>query len=169
MRHLIVILVIAVVSVIFLVAGLHLLQQSNKTTYLILSAGQPGGTYLPMAERLADIVNTACPNINITVVESYGSVENIERLVKGQADLALVQNDTPGEAMIRTMVPLHREVLHFLVRRDSDINRIRDLVGKRVEVGPQDSGTEVLVRNLLRHYGISHDDFVPTYYGIIDA
>ncbi len=169
MRQLSVVFVIAVVSVIFLVAGVHLLRQSYETTYLVLSAGQPGGTYLPMAESIADIVNAAYPNINITVVESFGSVENIERLVKGQVDLALVQNDTPGDAMIRAMVPLHKEVLHFLVRRDSDINRIRDLVGKRVEVGPQDSGTEVLVRNLLRHYGISLDDFVPTYYGIIEA
>jgi len=147
----------------------YYLWQKDRTVQLVLSAGQKGGTYKPLAESIAQVVNASYPEIEISVIESHGSTENIRRLTDGDADLALLQNDTPGNASIRALVPLHWEVLHFLVRRDADIHKVQDISGHTVEVGPRDSGTEVLARHLLRHYGLSYDNFKPVYFEISAA
>jgi len=148
---------------------LYLWSVKNKEVHLIFSAGQEGGIYKPLAESIAKIVKASHPKITIEVIESHGSIENIQRLMNGDADLALVQNDIPGYASIYSIAPLYWEVLHFLVNRDSDIYKFRDIVNRTVSVGIENSGTERLVKNLLKHYGLSYDDINPIYLGISDA
>ena len=143
--------------------------QKNKPIRLALTSGQPGGVYYPMAQSIAKVVAKSHPYITIEVITSKGSSENIQRLMDKEADLAIVQNDTTGDASIRTVVPLHREVLHFLVRENSGIHKIQDIIGHRVAVGPSNSGTELLVNRLLDHYGITGEDFTPINAGMNES
>lgn len=143
--------------------------QKEKPVRLIFSSGQEGGVYFPLAKSIAKVVQNDYPYIKIEIINSRGSSENAHRLMQGEADLAIIQNDNPGDASIRIITPLYREALHFLVRRDSGINRFKDIVGRRVATGPLDSGTQVLVNHLLEHYGLSQNEIIPLNTGMGEA
>jgi TRAP transporter TAXI family solute receptor len=143
--------------------------QKEKPVRLIFSSGQPGGVYFPLARSIARVVQKDYPYIEIEVVTGKGSSENVNRLMQEEADLAIIQNDSPGDVSIRTVAPLYREVLHFLVRRDRGINKFKDIVGRRVAIGPSDSGTELLVKRLLEHYGILQKEIVAVNTGMGEA
>ncbi len=130
---------------------------------LTFSSGSEGGLYLPLARAMAKAVGDDHPHIQLEVVESPGSQANLGRIERGEADLALAQNDSKGDDTIRTLAPIYRDVLHFVVRRDSGIERLSDIRGRRVSVSEEGSGTEVVVRELTRHYGITYDDFQPAF------
>jgi TRAP transporter TAXI family solute receptor len=143
--------------------------QKEKPVRLVFSAGQQGGVYFPLARSIAKVLQKDYPYIEIDVISSKGSSENVNRLMQGEADLAIIQNDTPGNASIRTIAPLYKEVLHFLARRDAGIHQFKDIVGRRVAIGPSDSGTELLVKRLLEHYGISQKDIAAVNTGMGEA
>ncbi len=158
------------VTALFIFSILYFLFFNNsKEIELVLSSGQSGGVYKPIAESIATVVNSEYPGIKIKVIESPGSIENIKRLENREADLAMVQNDAPGNSSIRTIVPMYQEALHFLVRKDSGINKFTDIKGHTIAVGPRDSGTERVVRNLLKHYGMSYNDVKPEFLPVSEA
>jgi len=130
---------------------------------LVLSSGQPGGIYLPLAESIAELVDEEDEELVLEVAESDGSAENARRLRNGEADLALLQNDTVAHDSLRTLVPLHRGALHFIVREGSGIEGIGDLEGRRVGVGLPSSGSHRLIAELLRHFEVdrSRTEVIP--------
>ncbi|MEP4078123.1 TAXI family TRAP transporter solute-binding subunit [Haloferula sp.] len=128
--------------------------QSSRTTELKLSAGQQGGVYIPVAESIARLIQQEDEDIEIEILESDGSAANAIRLSKGECQLALLQNDTPGDDTIRSLVPLQTGALHFLARKDAKIRSLGQLEGKRVGVGLPTSGSHRLVTELLRHFEV---------------
>ncbi len=140
-----------------------------KPIRLTLATGQKGGTYYPLGKLIATAANQADSRLSIDVIESAGSGENMERLFDGTADLAILQNDTIPSGSVRTLMPLHRGVFHFVAHREANVESVADLKGKRVAVGPRDSGTLKVVSKLLGHFGISFDEFTPVYEGVATA
>ncbi len=130
---------------------------------LVVSTGQSGGTYHPAAESLKKVIKDELPHLTLSLLPSEGSKQSMNRLRaepepdNGHSDLAFLQNDTIGHEDVRTILPLFEDVLHFIVRTGSNINGITDLKGKRVAVGPPDSGTKKFVKALFEHYGLSMD------------
>ena len=127
---------------------------SPSQTSLTFATGQPGGLYHELAGAIAHEVQTSHPHISIELVETKGSLENVDRLAQGQADLALIQNDTVAGVEVRSLTTIHPELLHFLCRRYSEINSLYDLAGKKIAVGPRDSGSEKFTRELFQFLGI---------------
>jgi TRAP-type uncharacterized transport system substrate-binding protein len=70
---------------------------------LSMAAGRPGGGYHAIAERYRAIL--ARDGIELTILDTAGSVENARLLAEGQADVALLQggvsvpDETPVEAL----------------------------------------------------------------------
>ena len=138
---------------------------SPRKQTLIISTGQPGGTYHGAAVSLCAVIDEVLPDVEFDPQLSQGSVQSMLRLAPGtrnRYDLALIQNDTvDSHGEVRSILPLFEDVLHFIVPSDSEINGLADLEGKRVAVGPPNSGTAKFVKRLFAHYGISKEEFVP--------
>lgn len=111
-----------------------------------LTAGSSTGTYIKIAR---DIAKAAGDRMNVQVSPG-GSLKNIDR-IRNEADFqfAIVQYDAlvykalldPAlRNMIRVIFPLYNEEIHILVRRDAGIDSLQDLEGKRVNIGPEDTG-----------------------------
>lgn len=138
---------------------------ADERTELTFSSGPEGGLYRPLAHAMAKAIEADVPDVTVRVSDSPGSQENVQRVARGEADLALVQNDSVGTPAVRSIAPVYRDVLHFLARRDSAIEHLADIAGERVAVGQEGSGTEKVVRHLTRHYGLSYRDFEPVFLG----
>lgn len=47
------------------------------------------------------------------------------------------------------------EACHIVVRKDSDINSVDDLLGKTVSIGEEESGSELNAKQILSAYGLN--------------
>jgi hypothetical protein len=106
-------------------------------------------------------------------VESSGaSIANAKLIASGDADMAILQNDTAFYALqgvkpmfekpvanIRGITSLYQEHCQIQARKDAKIATVKDLKGKRVCVGPLGSGTELNAVQILEVNGMKFDDF----------
>lgn len=154
--RLLAILAIAI-GVAILAGAVYAVTHWKKSVTLRLSAGQPGGTYLPFAHDVAKLIEQKNPQIKVEVLESDGSSENSRRVTSGEAELALIQNDIPSTNEIRAIGPLYSGALHIIVRRDSKIRTLSDLRNHKVGYGKARSGTPQIVHALLDHYELKKE------------
>jgi TRAP-type uncharacterized transport system substrate-binding protein len=89
-----------------------------------------------IGHRLAEVL--ADDGIEIEVIEGKGTIANLERVAKGEADLSIVQNNAPHLPGVTTVLPLFREVLHILhekgLRPEDGTELLR---GKRIFAGAE--------------------------------
>jgi len=134
---------------------------------ITIGTGSTVGTYFPLGTALAKIFNTYLENVVSSAVVSQGSVENVNMIEDKGVQLAFAQNDvvyyaSQGIEMfeqskkesLRGMATLYPEAIHVVLRGDSQITDFRGLVGKKVSLGPEGSGTTVNAKQILEAYGI---------------
>jgi uncharacterized protein len=144
-----------VVSVVVLV------REQTRTYRLVLASGGSTGEYYAFSQAFATVVARNHPSIAIEVRETEGSVENMGLLETNQAQLALVQSDTPVQPPVRAVALLFPEMFHLLARAEADINGVGDLRGKRVALMPVGSGSYALFWPLAQHYGLTAESMSP--------
>lgn len=138
----------------------------TKTEYTI-ATGSRSGVYFPIGETLATILREKFPSAQLNIMETAGSVENIQLLTSGKVDLALVQNDiayyaAQGEAMfdgnkitsMRGIATLFPEVVQLVVATESGITSLKDFEGRKIAVGNRDSGTYYNAHQILTLAGV---------------
>ncbi len=124
---------------------------------LTFSAGQAGGAYHAYAERYRDYLKPY--GIDVQILKSAGSIENIERLKAGHADVAFVQSGIAKPAdSLQSLGSMYYEPLWVFLRADMPIQFLRDLKGKRIAIGLPGSGTRALGMQLLRQNGIEESN-----------
>ena len=133
-----------------------------------IATGNKTGVYYPIGEALSMIIKQEQPDVTLKVIETAGSLENIQLIKEGKVDMALIQNDIAyyaanAEAMfsgkekvesISGMATLFPEIIHFVVRKDSNINNINELTGHKIAVGTQGSGTYYNAMQILSTAGV---------------
>jgi TRAP transporter TAXI family solute receptor len=174
-------------GVLFVMAGQEKPWKTGDSVELVLASGGTGGTYFPLAGGVAKLWKDSIPGLNVTVQATGASVANIRLLGKGDADLALVQNDiadygrTGRESFVDkkekytnylAMAALYPEAVQVVVRSESAIRNIEDLKGKKVVVGAAASGTELAARQIFSAYGITYrerKDITPLFLGFAEG
>ncbi|MBO8170094.1 MAG: TAXI family TRAP transporter solute-binding subunit [Thermoanaerobacteraceae bacterium] len=143
---------------------------------LTIATGGTGGPYHTIATGLADIWNKNLDNVNVTVASTGASVINNRMVDSGQAELAFAMSDVSyygkeGSNMfeeplknVRGFASAHTNFVQLVTTKDSGINSVEDLRGKRVGVGAPGSGTELNARRILAAYGITYDDLAKADY-----
>ena len=142
---------IAVSAIGFLIAWRYV--GSPPPKQLAIAAGAQGGGY--WEEAVALRAELAEAGIELTLVETAGSVENLELIGEGRVALALVQGGVAGEEdreVARGIAALYLEPLWLATR--APVERLEDLRGLRVELGAPGSGTRALVEALMAEAGV---------------
>ncbi|MEU6155482.1 TAXI family TRAP transporter solute-binding subunit [Actinosynnema sp. NPDC047251] len=138
---------------------------------LTMVAGSDTGVYYKLSTALADAW-TRNPGIpRPQVVATAGSVDNLERLRTGQAQVGFSAADAAEEAQADTsghrlyaLARMHDDYLQLAVRDDVPATKLADLKGKRVSLGARDSGVKLIAERLLRSADISPtEDLQPRY------
>lgn len=146
-------------SIIFsiFVIGIIIYFASNRPkSEWIIMAGDRNGKYHEVSKALSEILREQ-EGLKIKIRTSSGSVENLDELLNGDADLALLQNDISSTETVHSIITLYEEALHIIVK--SDINSTRQLKGKRIAMGKDGGGTESLALATLKLFGINKNDF----------
>jgi hypothetical protein len=137
-----------------------------------LITGGEGGTYHRFGLDLKRLVKA--DGINLTVLPSKGSVENIFAVSQRPGvDMGIVQSDVlafvgeqPSNAAlshiarsIRLVFPLYDEEVHVIGRQE--IRSFDQLAGKRIAVGQEGSGTYLTATRLFKLSDIRPSESVP--------
>lgn len=123
---------------------------------LVLSTGEPEGIYAQLGEHYQTEMGTL--GLPVHSIPSHGSMENLRRLLHGEADIAFVQGgvyplvDDP-KSVLRALVVVQLEPI-WIFAQDGSVTDLDDLRGKSISIGERDSGTEALAQTLLAVTGI---------------
>lgn len=149
-------LLIVLPSLLLVVSAFWLASQFIKPAppgEITIATGSKTGAYYNFATRYA--AHLAKSGITVHLVETAGSVENL-RMLQGEGhqpvDLAFVQGGVVGDDAPPGLVSLGRmfmEPVWVFYRDGTDIDRLSNLRGKTIAVGPDGSGTQQLARALL--------------------
>ena len=138
---------------------------AHVASALTVATGPSDGSYFQIAQDIKNVAGKE--GIDIQVMPTKGSLENIQLLGTGKVDLAIVQLDAlrfvsevlkQGQGLdlfdsIKVILNLYPEEIHILSTK-SDIQTFYNLEGKRVSVGPAGGGTGVTAAVLLTVYDI---------------
>ncbi|MGK7897666.1 MAG: TAXI family TRAP transporter solute-binding subunit [Xenococcus sp. (in: cyanobacteria)] len=151
-------IVAALGSVLLVITFAFLLFEDHRKIHtLVLATGQKEGQYYAFGKALSKVINNHNNRINIKVIESNGSQENLELLQNKDAQLALVQSDAIINNSTKAVAFLFPEVFHLMVRQDSQIDDISDLEGKSIALMSKGSGSYNMFWRLQEHYQLDID------------
>ncbi|MDR6224562.1 TAXI family TRAP transporter solute-binding subunit [Desmospora profundinema] len=152
---------------------------------ITIGTGGNSGTYYPLGTALAQKIFSKVDGVSqARGVTTGASVANIQEMAQGKYQMAFVQNDiayfaVEGETLgdfegkpvenIAGMATLYPEDIQVVTRKDSKLESLEDLKGKKVAVGDQGSGAEVNAKQVLEAAGITYDDIEVNYLGFGDA
>jgi TRAP transporter TAXI family solute receptor len=133
---------------------------------ITISTGGESGAYHAYAQRYAALL--AAKGITLEVRTSAGSHQNLERLEKGEAEVAFVQggvvahargeddaDDDPGP--LRSLGSVSYEPVWVFYRGERRISKLHELAGQRIAVGEEGSGIRGLALQLLEANDIRRD------------
>ena len=145
---------------------------------IVILTGSTSGVYYPLGNALSGIFLKAIPGVRANVQVTQGSVENLKLLQEGDGELAFSLGDTVTAAWngnkdagfvaplkkLRGIASIYPNYVQIVVSEASGIKSLADLKGKRVSVGPKQSGTELNARAIFAAAGVSYSDFARTDY-----
>jgi len=129
--------------------------------------GPVGGVFQVYADVLSLIVAGADPNLELTAEGTGGSAENLRSVNSGDfqfgivysGDVALgaqgqLPNDTTKYTNVLPVAPLYGGVIHLVVTKNSGIETVNDLPGKRIALGNAGSGAALSAERYFAHMGL---------------
>ena len=129
---------------------------------ITIATGQQGGAYLMFAERYQAAL--AKERIMLNILETAGSLENLQLLDNDSVDIAFVQGglaSTAGNPDLLSLASLYYEPLWVFYRGAETLTRLTELQSRRIAAGESDSGTYALAMTLLEDNQINSDDILP--------
>ncbi len=132
---------------------------------LRVATGNTTGVFYEIGAGYADLISQYIPGYQAVAAPTAGSVDNLNRLARGDCDLALILADSGADAFagngtftvpipVRALSRLYSNLLHVMVRADGHITSVAGLRGKRVSTGTKGSGTAVVAGRVLAAAGL---------------
>lgn len=127
---------------------------------IVIATGGQSGAYFAFGQRYATILKRH--GITLEVRPTAGSIANVKMLVDPdpakRADLALMQGGITNSKETDGVMSLGRlfvEPLWVFYRGGETIDRLHQLKGRKIAVGPEGSGTRHLALSLLTAHGVT--------------
>jgi len=149
---------------------------------LIIATAGVSGSYYPFGGAIARIWTSKLKDIvSVAAQATGGAIENTKLMEGEEVELALTQNDLADYSWNkqhmfnkeyrkqRAIATLFPEVIHIFTLRESNVNSISELKGKKISMSQQGSGGLINSEQILGHFGISVKDVNPFYLSNVDA
>lgn len=157
----------------------------QKATYVTIGSGGVTGLYYPTGGALSRMLNKNFKEFQIkaTVESTSGSVFNINAVLKGDMEFGIAQSDRQYQAYhgmaewteageqrnLRSIFSIHPEPITLVVSEKSGIKDIKDLKGKRINLGNPGSGQLQNSRDVLEAAGLTEDSLTAEYVKAVEA
>ena len=139
-------------------------------TFVTIGTGGVTGVYYPTVGAISRMVNKKYSQYKIkaTVESTAGSVYNINAVLSGDLDFGVAQSDRQYQAYngiaewgasgpqkeLRAVFSIHPEAITLIASQASNVQAVRDLQGKRVNIGNPGSGQLQNSRDVLGAFDV---------------
>ncbi len=141
------------VAVILFIAY-QFVEPAPPLTFSIATADKTGVYYTIAKQYKEQLVKQG---ITLNIIETNGSVENLQLLKDKKADAAFIQGGV-GKAkdypQLQGLASLYFEPLWIFIRKEATLKTITELRGRRLVIGKDGSGTQRVARQVLNKNGI---------------
>jgi len=143
--------------------------------FVTIATGPTSGIYFPIGGAFAETLKAA--GYQTSAQATGASAENIDLILKGQAELAIAMQDSVVQAYegfgayeekgandnLRALMRLWPNYVQLITIENSGITSVEDLKGKKVGVGAANSGVELNARMIYEAYGMTYEDSTVDY------
>jgi TRAP transporter TAXI family solute receptor len=141
-------------------------------TLVTILTGPIAGIWYPLGMALSGVYGKAMKEGSFSAQATQGSVENLRLLESGDGELGFTLADTLVSAWagdeaagfsaklvkVRGVAMLYPNYVHLVARKASGIKTLADLKGKRVSIGPEQSGSALNAAAILKAAGVPLGD-----------
>ncbi|MFL6656836.1 MAG: TAXI family TRAP transporter solute-binding subunit, partial [Massilia sp.] len=150
-----------ILVIVALCALAYVLVDPTPPRHVTLGTGQENSAYEELGKRYAAAL--AKQGIKVTMVRSLGSQENLQRLNEGKVDIAFVQSGSTDQAEaqragLMSLGSLFTEPVWLFLREGVKVDKLTDLKGLKINLGPEGTGVPKLFRQVLDLNGIAPAD-----------
>jgi TRAP transporter TAXI family solute receptor len=125
--------------------------------HFVISSGNGEGDYQTYAKLYKDILKD--DGIDLEIRPSSGGAENFNRLKDPHSDVDVgfahdgvgTQDEAPD---VSSLGSIYYDPVWVFYRNAKDLTRFSDLAGKKIAVGEEGGGTQVLVNQILKANGV---------------
>lgn len=162
----------SVLVTILLIAAFGISEALGKT-FVTIGTGGVTGVYYPTGGAISRMINKKSGDYSIkaTVESTAGSVYNINAVLNGDLEFGVAQSDRQYQAYyglaewagkgrqhdLRSVFSIHPETITLIASQASGVEKIQDLVGKRVNIGNPGSGQLQNSKDVLEASGLRLD------------
>lgn len=156
-------------------AAVCLTNSVSAQEFITIGTGSVTGVYYPAGGAICKLVNQERKdhNIRCSVESTDGSIYNVNSIRSGELDFGIVQSDWQYHAYngssefkdhgpykkLRAIFSLHSEPFNIIARADSGIKNVKDLAGKRVNIGNPGSGDRATMQVVMDAFGWTTQSF----------
>ncbi len=158
-------LTVSIPILIFIIASFYITAQFIKPSpkkEITIATGSKSGQYYQTALKYKELLEKE--KVTVNIINTSGSIENLELIQENKADIAFVQNGSVKDTKdIEALASVYNEPLWIFFNNNIEkTNYIKDFVGKKISIGAFKSGTEDLSLEVLNTNGLdnSNTEFV---------
>ncbi|MDH5680799.1 MAG: TAXI family TRAP transporter solute-binding subunit, partial [Spirochaetota bacterium] len=135
--------------------------------YLKFSGGPTGGTFWFFGSGISSYLSKNITNLKVSNETSEGSIENLRKLNSAQVDFGIVYSgdvylarrgglsgDKKKYLNTRAVAYLYKAPAQLAVLKKSNIKKVSDLQGKRVDIGGPGSGAAASAERYFKSLGL---------------
>ncbi len=176
---------LSIITILFLTLSVLTGCNFEKKEIYNIATASTGGTYYPIGVGMGQLWTEYYrdQNIKFNGQSSAGSVENIDLMKNGEADMSILQNLISTQAYegsgvfegneykdLRAIGMIWPNVEHFVIMNNKiDSGNISDIEGNSFSVGPQASGTEQSTLTMMKGIELDKSNIRPEYLGYDDT
>lgn len=127
---------------------------------ITIAAGSKDGTYYQTALEYKKLLEKE--KVKVTLLETKGSIDNIQLIQQGKADIGFVQNGVLKPAQlnsVESLASIYYEPLWIFYKNEGfEIEYVIQLISKKIAVGGLGSGTRDLALTILNDNGINNEN-----------
>ena len=159
--------------------------KARKASFVTIGTGGVTGIYYPTGGAISQMVNKKFDEYGIkaTVESTSGSVFNINAVINGDLEFGVVQSDRQYQAYhglvewsqagrqtnLRAVFSVHPESITLIASGKSGIREVKDLKGKKINLGNPGSGQLQNSKDVLTAVGLTEEDLSTEYVKAVEA
>ncbi|MDO5032885.1 TAXI family TRAP transporter solute-binding subunit [Corynebacterium sp.] len=150
--------------------------------FVTIATGGTSGPYYQIGAAMSQVLKDTL-GADTSVQATGASVENIQLLTDGGAEVAFAMGDATRQAIegtgpfegkegisaLTAITALYPNFVQIVTTEKSGITSVADLKGKRVGVGDQNSGVELNAQMILEAHDLSYDDIDEGFLSYADS